>query len=54
MKFLKDYEFDLQYYPGKAKAVADALSRKATEIVASLMIAEWSLIKKVTRSRIGA
>ena len=26
MEFLKDYDFSLQYHPGKANVVADALS----------------------------
>src|SRR3954470_16380134 len=28
MEYLKDYDFDLKYHPGKANKVADALSRK--------------------------
>ena len=28
MELLKDYEFRLNYYPGKANVVVDALSRK--------------------------
>jgi len=29
MEFLKDFDFELLYHPGKANVVADALSRKA-------------------------
>jgi len=28
MEFLKDYDFELLYHPGKANVVADSLSRK--------------------------
>jgi hypothetical protein len=29
IELTKDYDLSLQYHPGKAKVVADALSRKA-------------------------
>jgi hypothetical protein len=32
MEFLKDYDFTLQYHPGKANVVADALSRKRVHL----------------------
>ena len=45
MEFLKDYEFDLNYHPGKANVVADALSRKALHCSA-MMIKEMELIEE--------
>jgi len=45
MKFLKDYNFELLYHPGKANVVADALSRKTVHI-AHLMIKEVELLEK--------
>jgi len=32
MEYLKDYDFELLYHPGKANVVADALSRKRVDI----------------------
>jgi len=29
LEYLKDFDFDLKYHPGKAHVVADALNRKA-------------------------
>jgi len=45
MEFLKDYDFELHYHPGKVNVVADALSRKSLH-VSSLMIHEMDLLEK--------
>jgi len=44
IEFLKDYDFELLYHPGKANVVADALSRK-TMHVTHLMIKEMELLE---------
>ena len=44
-KFLKDYGFSLNYHPGKANVVADALSRK-TSHMSAMMVKELELIKQ--------
>ena len=36
MEFLKDYDFTLHYYPGKANVVVDALSQKSRGAFASI------------------
>ena len=38
MELLKDYDFIMEYHPGKANVVADALSRKAGSSVAHLRV----------------
>ena len=45
MELVKDYDFKLQYHPGKANVVADALSRKSLH-VSSLMVQEMRLIEE--------
>ena len=45
MEFLKDYDFELKYYPGKANVVADALSGKSLH-VARMMVHEMSLLEE--------
>ena len=42
MEFLKDYDFELLYHPGKANVVADALSRKTVHTAHLLMELEPS------------
>jgi len=45
MEFLKDYDFELLYHPGKANVVANALSRKTVHTT-HLMIKEVELLQK--------
>ncbi|GAU51960.1 hypothetical protein TSUD_417460 [Trifolium subterraneum] len=45
LEFLKDYDFELSYHPGKANVVADALSRKSLHM-SSLMAKELELIEE--------
>jgi len=45
LEFLKDYDFQLSYHPGKANVVADALSRKSLNMSA-LMVKELELIEQ--------
>jgi len=46
MKYLKDYDFELLYHPGKANVVADALSRKKMHM-SCMMVKELELIEKL-------
>ncbi|GAU34562.1 hypothetical protein TSUD_29080 [Trifolium subterraneum] len=45
LEFLKDYDFELSYHPGKANVVANALSRKSLHM-SSLMAKELDLIEE--------
>jgi len=51
MEFLKDYDFELLYHPGKANVVTDALSRKTVHTT-DLMIKEVELLEKFRDMRI--
>jgi len=52
MEYLKDYDFELLYHPGKANVVADALSRKRMHISA-MMVKELELIEKLRDMNLG-
>ncbi|KAL6312880.1 hypothetical protein AAG906_022641 [Vitis piasezkii] len=43
METLEDFNFTLQYHPGKANVVADALSRKAQCVLSGLVVYEWKM-----------
>jgi len=45
LEYLKDFDFQLSYHPGKANVVVDALSRKTLHMFA-LMVKELDLIEQ--------
>uniref|UniRef100_A0A2N9FE66 Reverse transcriptase n=1 Tax=Fagus sylvatica TaxID=28930 RepID=A0A2N9FE66_FAGSY len=47
LDLLKDYDYTIQYHPGKANVAADALSRKSARFMAHLRAKEWRLLKEL-------
>ena len=47
LEFLKDYDFELSYHPGKANVVVDALSKKFMHLFV-LMVRELDLLEQFT------
>ena len=45
MEYLEDYDFTLQYHPGRANVMADALSRKSWRVLASVASWDWLMLK---------
>ena len=45
MEYLEDYDFTLQYHPGKENVVADALTRKSRGVLASVASREWLMLE---------
>ncbi|MCI29846.1 hypothetical protein A2U01_0051055, partial [Trifolium medium] len=45
METLKDFDFTLQYHPGKANVVADALSRKSVSACSAVMASQQELLE---------
>ena len=48
LKLIKDYDCEINYHPGMANVVTDALSRKSTMKLAALGISQPQLIKEFT------
>ena len=47
IEYLKDYDFTLHYHPGKANVVADTLSLKSREVLASVASRECQMLEVV-------
>ena len=47
MEYMEDYDFTLQYHPGKANVVADALSRKSRGVLANVASRKWLMLESV-------
>ena len=52
MEFLEDYDFTLHYHPGKSNVVADALSQKSQEVLASIASREWRMLEIIGQFRL--
>ncbi|KAD2394125.1 hypothetical protein E3N88_41102 [Mikania micrantha] len=52
LELLKDYDANIQYHPGKANVVADALSRKSSGMLSSLQL-QQEIINDLERLNIG-
>src|SRR3954470_2005340 len=48
LEYLADYNFSLQYHPGKENVAADALSRKKEALLARLATGGWSLLEDLS------
>ena len=45
MELVKDYDYTIQYYPSKANAVTNALSKKCSKSLAHIWVEKKELIK---------
>ena len=46
---IKDYDCSINYHPGKANVVADALSQKSSSFSAALLTTQKEIIKDLQR-----
>ena len=45
MEYLEDYDYDLQYHPGKTNVVANDLSWKPySTLLAYIVVQEWKML----------
>ena len=49
LELIKDYDCSINYHPGKANVVADALSRKSSGFSAALLTTQKEIIKDLRR-----
>ena len=47
LELLKDYDLQIQYHPGKANVVVDALSRKAQHSSNTVVITQLNLLREL-------
>jgi len=52
LELLKDYDLQIQYHPGKANVVADALSKKAQHSSNTVVITQLNLLRELEDFRI--